>query len=407
MNAKAKIKAQETGAGGAFTDPFSYLSEADTALKARQIGLVPGADVPLLAVDLPGALRGHAREQVAERQMRDALAGGNDRIEIRPFHGPGNPQDWSRVLVADRDRLDDWRRMAGPACKAVLPDYLALPTDAGLWTIARSGASVLARLGPDDGFSATPAVATRLLKDALATATPLPRAVFSPQPLSPELEDLFKAHDVPVADSETALSALGVALPRVLAHGELAFDLRRDPRAARAQLKARILPWRWPVLVGLVAMGLWAAAQMVAIRGLEGQAAQHRAATLETVRADFVPTGPVLDIRTQVSRALAEARVAAAGAGERVSPLDLLGLAADVMTARKALPDFVTYTVADGLSAVVRVENFAAADDLASALRETGLVVTVVESRVSEGEDGVRTELRIAAPDKPVTEEGG
>ncbi len=407
VNADTKIKVDGDGAGGPFPDSFAYLSEAGTALTARQIGLVPGGDVPLLAVELPDALRGHAREQVAERQMRDALGGGNDKIVIRPFHGPGNPQDWSRVLVADRDRLDDWRRMAGPACKAVLPDYLALPTDAGLWTIAGNGATILTRLGPEDGFSATPSVALRLLKDALAAADPMPRAVFSPQPLTPEIEALFEAHDVPVADSETALSAVGFAPPRVLAHGELAFDLRRDPRAARAQLKARILPWRWPVLIGALAMCLWAAAQMLAIRGLEDQATQYRAATLETVRAEFVPTGPVLDIRTQVSRALAEARVAAAGAGERVSPLDLLGLAADVMTTRKAQPDFVAYTVADGLSAVVRVENFAAADDLAAALREAGLVATVVESRVSEGEDGVRTELRIAAPDKTIAGEGG
>jgi len=186
----------------------------------------------------------------------------------------------------------------------------------------------------------------------------------------------------------------------VLAHGELAFDLRRDPRAARARLRRSVLPWRWPVLVGLLAATLWAGAQMLAIRGSEDQIAQTRAATLETVRTHFVPTGPVLDIRTQVARALAEARVAASGAGEAVSPLDLLGLTADVMTRQTARPDYIEYTEAEGLSATVRVENFASADDLAAALRDTGLVITVVESRVSDGDDGVRTELRIGPPAK-------
>lgn len=400
MNAKAEIKEQEAEAGGAFSDPFAYLADGAPVLKARQVGLVPGADVPLMAVTLPAALRGHAREQVAERQMRDALSGGRDTIEIRPFHTPDQERAWGRVLVADRAKLAEWRRLAGPTCKAVLPDYLALPTGAGVWTLARSGAVVLARLGPGDGFSASPAVAVRMLKDALAGAAPAPKAVFSPKALGPDLETLFNDHDIPIVADAAALKALGAEPPRVLAHGELGFDLRRDPRAARARLRRSVLPWRWPVLVGLLAAGLWAGAQTLGIRGFEDQTTQTRIATLETVRTHFVPTGPVLDVRTQVSRALAEARVAALGAGEAVSPLDLLGLASDVMTRQNAQPDYIDYTEADGLSAAVRVENFAAADDLAAALRDTGLVITVVESRVSDGDDGVRTELRIAPPPK-------
>jgi len=395
VNATAQIKEQEAGT---FPEPFAYLADGAPVLKARQIGLVPGADVPLMAVTLPEALRGHAREQVAERQMRDALADGRDSVEIRPFHISGQERGWTRVLVASAKQLETWRRMAGPACKAVLPDYLALPAGADIWTLASAGQTVLARLGPEDGFSATPAVAARLLKDALAVADPAPKAVFSPGPLRPELETLFKTHSLPVADSSKALQALGLEPPRVLAHGELEVDLRRDPRAARARLRSRVLPWRWPVLVALVAAGIWAGTQILAIRGVEDQTAQYRAATLATVRTDFVTSGPVLDIRTQVSRSLAEARVAASGAGDAVSPLDLLGLAADVITAQKAQPDYIEYTVTDGLSAVVRVADFAAADDLAAALRAAGLVITVVESRVSDGDDGVRTELRISAP---------
>jgi len=398
VNAKAAIKAQVAQESGTFPEKFAYLSETGPGLKARQIGLVPGTQVPLLAVDLPAALRGHAREQVAERQMRDALAGGRDNVEIRPFHTPGQDRSWTRVLVASAKQLEAWRRMAGPACKAVLPDYLALPVGADIWTLVRADQTILARLGPEDGFSATPAVAARLLKDALAAADPAPKAVFSSQPLPPELETLFSGHNLPVVDSAKALQALGLEPPQVLAHGELQFDLRRDPRAARARLRARVLPWRWSALGALVATGLWAGTQMLAIGGVEDQTAQYRAATLATVRTDFVTSGPILDIRTQVSRSLAEARVAASGAGESVSPLDLLGLAADVITAQKAQPDYIEYTVTDGLSAVVRVADFAAADDLAAALRAAGLDVAVVESRVSDGDDGVRTELRISAP---------
>ncbi|MFK7940739.1 MAG: type II secretion system protein GspL [Roseovarius sp.] len=401
MNAQAGLNSDtpEGAAGGSFPDQFTYLTPGGPAPGPRQIGLVPGAEVPLLEVALPGALRGHAREQVAERQMRDALASGGDLIEVRPFYAPEQQNDWSRVLVADRAHLDNWRAQAGTSCRAVLPDYLALPAGEGLWTLAQPGAVVLARLGPGDGFSASPAVAERLFKEALMAADPSPQAVFAPGAIAPELETLFAAHGVPVVRDETGLKALDLAPPRLLAHGELAFDLRRDPRAARARLRANVLPWRWPLLVGALAAALWAGAQMLAISGVQEQTTQVRAVTLDSVRRDFVPSGPILDVRTQVARALAEARVAASGAGVSVSPLDLLGLSADVMTARNARPDYIDYTPADGLSAVVRVDDFAAADALAAALREAGLKITVVESRVSEADEGVRTELRIAAPE--------
>lgn len=400
VNAEADIAPDQANGPEVLTasGQFVYLSEGAPALKSRQVGLVPGMDVPLLSVDLPAALRGHAREQVAERQLRDALSGGQDQVEIRPFHTGEDERSWTRVLTADRAQLDRWRRMAGPAARAVLPDYLALPAGAGLWTIVQQGDMVLARLGPEDGFAAQAPVALRLLRDALVQADPAPKAIYAPGPLRAELETLFASHDLALAQTPEALSALKLDAPRVLAHGELSFDLRRDPRAARAKLRASVLPWRWPLLVGLLAAGLWAGAQMLATQGLEDQTAQHRDATLAAVRADFVTSGPVLDVRTQVSRALAEARVAASGAGNDVSPLDLLGLASDVMTEAKAEPDYIDYSLAEGLSASVRVVDFAAADALAEALRAAGLAVEVVESRVSEGDEGVRTELRIAAP---------
>lgn len=393
----------EVGDGAAemlFAETCAYLTPGAPTLKARQIALVPGAEVPLLEVVLPAALRGHAREQVAERQIRDALAEGPDTIEIRPFQPPGQHAGWSRVLVADRIRLETWRGQAGAGCRAVLPDYLALPAGAGLWTLARTGDTVLARLGPGDGFSASYPVAHLLLQRALETVESAPEAVFSPGPLGHELEALLASHDIPVATDEAALKALELSPPRLLAHGELGCDLRRDPRAARVALKARVLPWRWPVLVSLMAAGLWAGAQMLATTGLKEQADRIRSATVQTVRDAFVPAGPILDIRTQVAQALAEARLKA-GTGQAASPLDLLGLAADVVTARGGRPDYIDYTAADGLSAVIRVKDFAASDALADALTEAGLSITVVESRVNEADEGVRTELRIAPPERP------
>ncbi len=101
------------------------LSRSRTAPRGH-VALVPGALVPLLTLDLPDRLRGQVREQVARRQVRDQL-GTQSTVEMRPFQLPGTAADWTRALVADADHLAGWRGAAGAGCRAVLPDYLALP----------------------------------------------------------------------------------------------------------------------------------------------------------------------------------------------------------------------------------------------------------------------------------------
>ena len=143
----------------------------------------------------------------------------------------------------------------------------------------------------------------------------------------------------------------------------------------------------------------------MAIDALRKETAQVRAATLQVVREAFVPDGPILDVRTQVSRALAEARVAASGQGDRVAVLDLMGLISDVLMAEGANPVLLDYSADEAIRVVAQVADFAAAETLAGALREAGLEVRVVESRAEESNDGVSTELEISAGDAAQSEE--
>ena len=145
-------------------DGFVYLAAEKEPLRHRQIGLVSGAEVPLLPVALPDALQGYAREQVAQRQVCDSLGAKAEAVEIRPFTGSGLKRNWNRAIVADPDSLKRWREIAGAGGRAVLPDYLALPAADGIWVVSGSDGMLQARLGPHDGFSATPAVATQLLR---------------------------------------------------------------------------------------------------------------------------------------------------------------------------------------------------------------------------------------------------
>lgn len=387
------------------------------APRARHVALVPGADVPLLALDLPGGLKGPAREDVARRQLRDRLGPQGDRVEMRPFALPGDGDGWRRALVADAGLLAGWRGRAGASCRAVLPDYLALPTAVSLWTLRVENGSVQARLGPGDGFSADPELARVMLARALDdTAQEVPGAVLllgadgdvdddAPEAGLHWLDAMLAAREIPLVTTMAGVTALGLERPQVLAHGELRLDLRADPRAARARLRARVLPWGWPLLIGLVAAGLWGAAQILAIQALTQAQMAERDRAMVLVRDHFVPSGPVLDIRVQVARALATREAAAQTWRGRISPLMLFGQAAEVIAEQGASPQELRYDSAEGLRAVLDVADFAAAEQLADALREAGLRVEVLDSRVrdsgannsgaSNADTGVRTELRL------------
>src|SRR6056297_2519329 len=74
------------------------------------VAVVPGEAVPLIPLDLPGALRGTARERVARRQLRDAYGGGEAGLDARPARLGETPETWQRMLVAEAGARADWAR---------------------------------------------------------------------------------------------------------------------------------------------------------------------------------------------------------------------------------------------------------------------------------------------------------
>ena len=222
---------------------------------SRHVVALPGCAVPLFHLDLPKGLRGQAREQVARRQLADRTGQAESALELRPVVGPASQGAWSRVLAAAPEQL---RACARISCRAVLPDYLCLPAAAGVWTIgyeppapnsdSETAALLSARLGPEDGFSALPALAMAQLEQALEEGADRPKAILLTDPLPEELRSQIQAlaahHDIAVETEATALSRHGLSEPRMLAHGELACDLRHNPMAARNRLARQLL---WPL----------------------------------------------------------------------------------------------------------------------------------------------------------------
>ncbi|TMM51310.1 type II secretion system protein GspL [Sulfitobacter sabulilitoris] len=375
------------------------LDQAITA-PAGHVAVVPGAEVPLLALDLPAGLRGQAREQVARRQLRDRLGTGGDHIEMRPFFAPGDDDRWTRALVADAGALAGWRARAVGGCRAVLPDYLSLPTAPGLWSLDVTDDAVRVRLGPEDGFSAEPALAEVMLAQAFDAAAKdiLPQAVLltgRDTPARAALEAFAQARGLRVVGTADQVEALGLARPQCFAHGETRFDLRADPRAARARLRSQLLPWRWPAVLLLLALVLWSGAQAMAIRTLEAETRALRAGTEALVRQHFLPRAPLLDMRVQVAQVLARRQAAADAARGRVSPLRFFAAAAQVMTDAGAMPEDLSLSPQDGLEVALRLPDFASSDRLVADLRAAGFGVEMVEARAAQGTVGVRAELRL------------
>lgn len=390
-------------------DPAAHGTGHKTGHRPGLVALVPGALAPLIGLDLPDGVQGFQREKIAERQLRDLMELSPEHSEIRPFRSPANsgavsktnPGSWSQVLIADKAQISDWRRMAAGRCRAILPDYLALPTAPNIWTISYQDGQLSARLGPDEGFSHEPGPAALIVTRALQDT--LPKAVLWLGPKLPEIETLFVAADLPVVDTPEAAEALGLPRPVTLQHGELSCDLLLDPQHERDRLRRLVLPWRWPVLLAALAVGLWCTALILETRQLDARAGEIHSEVTRTVRQQFIPQGPILDARAQVETTLQAMRAKVRAQAEKTSPLDLMSRAAGVLAQTGAAVDELSFARTGGqtggqtgaLSVFLRLGNFAALDALSAALHKDGLTVDVVESGLTETGDQVLVELRL------------
>ncbi len=384
---------------GAATAPnFIHLDAPGRGVPAAgHIALVPGGEAPLLALQLPPGLQGAAREQVAWRQLQDQLGLGRDQVEMRPYCGTDKAASWTRALVAGTDLMRRWRAALDPGCRALLPDYLALPASADLWVLAVQGDRLQGRLGLMDGFSSELELARLMLTQMLADAElEKPKAVLLLEGAFPGLEALLADYEIALVDKASGLKSLGIADPVVLGHGELAADLRIDARAARHQLRRQLLPWGTALLAAGLMVGIWAVGEGLKLRELHRERAALQGNVERLVRDHFVPGGPLLDVRLQVSRALAARQAEITAGSGRVSPLLLIGQVADVMVGFGVQPEVLNYSQDAGLGLELRLEDFAALDRLVAALERAGLVAERRAARVVEdGVGGVRAELHV------------
>jgi general secretion pathway protein L len=368
----------------------------------RFVALVPGEGAPLLPVSLPPALGGAARLAVARRQVHDRLGPAAAQLDLRPAPLGSPAQGWGAVLAADPADLARWRAALGPAqsrALALIPDYLTLPQAPGLWVLAVApDGRILARLGPADGFAAEAALAAMMLSRHRARG-PDPRAVLVQDgPLPDVVAQALSG--LPMADDPARLPQ-GLPRPERLALGETALDLRSDPgtRAAvlAARLRALVLPGAL-VAVGVAGLAVTLAREAGALRA---RAADMQAQTLDAVRRDFLPQGPIVDIPLQVDRALEQRRAAAQGSAP-ASALDVLHRAALGLADSGVIPQSLSVSRSGEGAADLLLPDFAALDRAVSALGAQGLVVGVARSAtLADGQVGAGLTLTLSPSGAP------
>lgn len=365
-------------------------SLSDKAAKSA-IVLVPGVDVPILALDLPKGLRGSAREKVSQRLLQDQLGLGPDQIEFRPFDLGVGRSDWCNVIAANAADVADWRQKAGKKCRAILPDYLALPAAPDIWSLSFENDLLRVRIGLEDGFSCEAEMAELQLKEMLGAGAP--KAVLRLTKLPDAISKFVSGIGVPILETPQEAKGHKLTIPRVLANGEERFDLLKDPRAERDRIRRQALPWVWSLAFGLVAASLWAAALWLEAGKLQEVAQSNRAEALAITRDIFVQTGPILDIRTQTAQALAGLQLRANDQRQKTSPMDLFSKAIQVLDRSAATINDMGFNGQTGLVASVKLRDFGALDDLVLSLEEQGIDASIARSELDSETREVLAEL--------------
>jgi general secretion pathway protein L len=363
------------------------------------VGLIDGAMAPLLSFALPKGLKGNARRDVAMRQLRDQIGGTAQNIEIQPFQGSRAKDLWTHAVVKDKavDALIDNKGLKDNAgCTAVLPDFMALPAAETVWTIDVAENSTRVRLGVDDGLSGEVDFVLVSMEKALQREKPL--GVLRLGHKDTQIDAFLTSLDVPISTEPALLAAHKLPVPQVYSNNELALDLRVNAQAEMADAARNIRAVALPVLALTLALGIWLISMSINSNAARTQALDLRKDTLQTVRENFVPAGPILDVKRQVNQAILTAKSEANSDSGDETPFDLLRQAG---VALNDFPDTLksaSFSQAEGVILRLSLADFKTLDQIVEAMGNVGLAVRIGSSDASS-ESQVRATLYVGGND--------
>ncbi|MFC1524062.1 type II secretion system protein GspL [Thermodesulfobacteriota bacterium] len=140
-------------------DGTIQLADGSLSMVAQRIGrakaviLVPGENVLLTSVELPGGSRKHALQAVPFA-LEDQLA---DDVEDLHFAYGASGDDHRINLAVVRDSLmSSWRNMlaaAGIDPEVMIPETIALPIESGEWSVLVDSGKTIVRTGVQSGVT--------------------------------------------------------------------------------------------------------------------------------------------------------------------------------------------------------------------------------------------------------------
>lgn len=338
--------------------------------RGRHVLAVPGTKAPLLPVDLPAAVTGEARLRVARQQIADRTGIPSDALAVLPFDAGVRGGAWDKAVAVDRSDLGAWAERSAAGCLAILPDYLTLEAEGDEVAIIGRSGMIIARLGEADGFAAPEGAAAIVLKHALERSR-LTRAVIGPG-----------VPEVVVAVVEAAglqwrrSDRIDLeTVPRKLSR----HDLRR---ALVVERSTGIGVWLTAAGLAVLAVGLWATSIYIETQAIDEELAAVRSRTEAVLRDGLLPAGPLLDIRAQLDRVLAE-RAAVDDASGDLDGIELLSRTAGAVF-RKGVEVVEIGLAGAELTLVVAAPDFALAEALVPELAEAGLAARAESLRARE-----------------------
>lgn len=381
MSAETKIKGQ----------PRLWHLGDGQAPRGAHVAVVPGELAPLLPLDLPQVLKGAAREQVARRHVAEALSQPDTELELRPF--PQAQKGWTKMIVVEAGLAQAWRKTLGKGCRAAVPDYLTLPTAPGLWTVQAQGDRVLFRTGQGDGQTDGGTAETDLVIAQLSRIDPPPRAILRLGDPQPALDAVLRDTGAAIETTIAGLRRHSIR-PATWSDTTGGVDFLRGPRAAQDRIAEQIRRWRPIVLAGACAAAAWAGAIYLETRNLTAQASADRARVETMVREHFLPSGPILDVRTQVTRVLETVEAPEIEVTSALTPLVQFQYAAPLLTAPDVVVQTASYAGATGLEVTVKTKDFNELDAVVLALQDADFLVEQLSAQAQQS-GGVIAQLRL------------
>ena len=376
-----------------FSDPLQVWPRTQ-----RVMMLVPGDQAIVLDFEIPTRVRRAAAGRIAFHAIQDLV--GADMGDIHFVRLPRDrraAENKGRAIVTSRACMEAWHgraRAAGVRLAGILPDFLALPWTPGSWTVGVEPGRILVRSDRIDGFAAEPELGIAILERRLDRA-----------PASPERIRLLGEEGGSEDTLAAVLAWLGEAdmtvqrEPRPWAaspsfrHGEIDANLVAGPFSESLGLMQAFGRWRMPT--GLVASALlaWALDSGLALRQERTEIETLERRIEAIVRADLVPAGPIVDIRTQSERSLDALRARSATSAEASGFLALLTAAGEALAEGARQVSRLSYR--DGvLTAEVALADFRALETLSAELAGRALTVDLKSSSATGGE-GVQATLAI------------